>query len=65
MSKNSELLKQDLLDRIYGLKKIGAAIGDDLRTASGGARKALRRFLAPQVANVERLGKDVDAKSHR
>jgi len=64
MRKNSELLKQDLLESIDGLKKVGTGIADDLRTVSAGARNGLRRFLAPQVANVERLAKDVGATSH-
>jgi hypothetical protein len=64
MPVNSDVLKQDLRKNIANLKKLGTEIRGDLRTAGADARKQWKRFFEPQVANVEKLAKDVGAASH-
>ncbi len=61
---NSEMLKQDLRKSISDLNKLGKEIRGDLRAAGADARKQWKHFLEPQLANVERLAKDVAAASH-
>jgi hypothetical protein len=64
MPVNSDVLKQDLRKSINDLKKLGSEIRGDLRAAGADARKQWKHFLEPQLANVERLAKDVQAASH-
>jgi hypothetical protein len=61
---DSGLLKQDLRKKLDGLKKLGAEVRDDLRTAGADARRQWKRFFEPQIANVEKLARDVGAASH-
>jgi hypothetical protein len=64
MAANSELLMQDLRKSIDHLKKLGAEIRVDVRSAGADARKQWKHFLEPQIANVEKLAKDIGAVTH-
>ena len=63
MRANPEVFKNDLRKSIGDLKKLGTEIRGDLRAASKDARKQWKSFLEPQLANVEKLAKDIGALS--
>ena len=63
MAANTEM-KQDLRKSIANLKKLGGEVRNDLRTASADARKQWKRFFQPQVANVEKLAREIGEASH-
>src|SRR5581483_9855906 len=64
MAANSELLRQDLRKSIDHLKQLGAEIRVEVRSAGADARKQWKHFLEPQIANVEKLAKDIGAVTH-
>jgi hypothetical protein len=64
MAGNTEVLKQDLRKSITDLKKLGSEIRGELRAAGADARKQWKQFLEPQLANVEKLAKNISAASH-
>lgn len=64
MALQSEVLKQDLRKSIGNLKKLGKEIRGDVRAAGADARKQWKSFLEPQLANVEKLAKELGAASH-
>ena len=63
MPANTETLKRDFRKGVADLKKLGAEIRGDFRTASSDARKQWKRFLEPQLKTVERLAKDISVRS--
>ena len=63
MSTNSEAFKQDLRKSIADMNKLGRAIRGDLRSAGADARKQWKHDFEPQLANVEKLARDVAAAS--
>lgn len=64
MPANPEVMKQDLRKSIADLKKLGCEVRDDLRTAGIDARRQWKRFFQPQVANVEKLAREIGEASH-
>lgn len=58
-------LKQDLRKSIGELKKLGREIRGDLRAAGADARKQWEGLIEPQLANVEKLAKDIGAASQQ
>ncbi len=64
MPATTEVLKKDLRKSIVDLKKLGSEIRGDLRAAGADARKQWKHFLEPQLANVEKLAKNIGAASH-
>ncbi len=64
MPVHAEPLKRDLRKSIAGLKKLGTEIRGDLRAASADARKQWKSVFEPQIANVEKLAKEIGAVSH-
>ena len=64
MAANADVLKQDLRKSIDRLKKLGTEIRGDVRSAGADARRQWKHFLEPQLANVEKLVKDIGAVSH-
>lgn len=64
MAANTEVVKQDLRKSIANLKKLGNEVRADLRTAGADARKQWKKFFQPQVANVEKLAKEIGEASH-
>ena len=65
MPVNPEALKQDLRKSIGNLKKLGKEIRGDLRAAGADARKQWESLIEPQLANVEKLAKDIGAASQQ
>lgn len=65
MPVNSGALKQDLRKSIGELKKLGKEIRGDLRAAGADARKQWESLIEPQLANVEKLAKDIGAASQQ
>lgn len=64
MATNSEVMKQELRKSIADLKKLGSEVREDLRTAGADARRQWKRFFQPQVANVEKLAREIGEASH-
>jgi hypothetical protein len=65
MRVNSGALKQDLRKSIVELKKLGKEIRGDLRAAGADARKQWESLIEPQLANVEKLAKDIGEVSQQ
>ena len=63
MPANTEPLKREFRKGVTDLKKLGAEIRGDLRTASSDARKQWKRFLEPQLKTVEKLARDITVLS--
>lgn len=64
MKANTESLNRDLKKSLADLRQLGSDIREDVRAAGVDARAQWKRFLEPQLTNMEKLVKEVGHASH-